>query len=198
MGESRSAKKSPPLLCINKLSFFFLSAINQTLVPQVPHLFTVWWIQWNRENPVAYPLPAAFRPISDSEHQYYEMILTLPDEVNRAAETLWDSKYQPLLILMLTMHLSRPKHRNAVQHPTPTTDFAKTFVRSFAQLAPRGAEIALRVVELGHKMLDGRSEFLFDHGNSDPWEVGNLDWYLDGELRGEMGERDFFGLGMTR
>jgi hypothetical protein len=128
--------------------------------------------------------------MSDSERQYYELIPPLPDKVSHAAEVLWESKYQPLLVLMLNMHLSRPKHRNAVQHPTPTTDFAKTFVRSFARLAPRGVRVALNIVELGWRKMqdrDGQFEFLFDHGSSDPWEIGNLDWYLDEELQGETG-----------
>jgi hypothetical protein len=97
--------------------------------------------------------------MSDSELQYYEYIPTLPDEVNRAAQTLWDSKYQPLLILMLTMHLSRPKHRNAVQHLTPPAGFAKAFIGSFAQLAPRGVEVVMHAI----KMQDRRFEFLVDH-----------------------------------
>ena len=151
----------------------------------------MWWIQWNREDPVAYPLPNAFGSMSDSERQYYGYIPTLPDEVHRAADALWDSKYQPLLHVMLTMHLSRPKHRNIVQHPTPTIDFAKTFIHSFARLAPRGVEIAMHIVDSGYKMQDGRFEFLFDHGNSDSWEMENLDWYLDGEIQGGIGERDF-------
>jgi hypothetical protein len=128
--------------------------------------------------------------MSDSELQYYEYIPTLTEEVNRAAQTLWDSKYQPLLVLMLTMHLSRPKYRNAVQHPTPPAGFAKAFVGSFARLAPRGVEVAMQVVDLGYKMMDGRFEFLFDHGRSDPWERGNLDWYLDAALRGGIGEEE--------
>ena len=93
------------------------------------------------------------------------------------------------------MHLSRPKHRNAVQHPTPPIGFAKTFVRSFAQLAPRGVEIAMHIVELGHKIQDRRFEYLFEHElNPDPWEIGNLDWYLDGELQGGLDERDLLAL----
>jgi len=149
----------------------------------VPHLLAVWWIQWNKEDPVAYPLPPAFRPISDSQRQYYELIPTLSEDVNHAAEMLWTSKYQPLLILMLTMHLSRPKHRNVVQHPTPPASFAKAFVHSSAQLAQRGIEIATHIIDSGNKIQDRRFEFLFDHGDMDPWEIGNLDRYLDGVLQ---------------
>jgi hypothetical protein len=146
------------------------------------------------ENPIAYPLPAAFQPISNSERQYYQLIPTLPDNVDHAAETLWNSKYRPLLILMLTMHLSRPKHRNSIQHPTPPISFAKAFVRSSTQLSRRGVEIATHVIQSGHKMQDGRFEFLFEHESLDPWERGNLDRYLDGELEGGLGERSLLAV----
>ena len=97
-------------------------------------------------------------------------------------------------MLMLIMHLSRPKHRNAVQHPTPPASFAKAFVHSSAQLAQRGVEIATHIIESGHKIEDRRFEFLFDHGDIDPWEIGNLDRYLDGVLQSGIDDEELLFL----
>jgi hypothetical protein len=67
-------------------------------------------------------------------------------------------------------------------------------VRSSTQLSRRGVEIATHVIQSGHKMQDGRFEFLFEHESLDPWERGNLDRYLDGELEGGLGERSLLAV----
>jgi hypothetical protein len=147
----------------------------------VPYLFTLWWLKWNRTDPLAYPLPAIFSSLSDLEVEQYHSV-TLLVEYDHAVTALWDAgHYNPLLLLMLRLFLSRPEERNNCQHPPPTSDFARSFLKKSLLLAKQDLSATSLIIDSGTLKEKDELKFFFRH--EDGREVVDQNKKLDQALR---------------
>ena len=125
----------------------------------VPRLFTQWWLYWNSEHPNDFPLPDSFSLLSESEiTEYLQVSPCLPLRMNEALEQLWESSLRDNIELMLVCFFSRPKGRNCIQHPTPTADFAQSYLTSYSNLTEVQKSRANNIIENG-KNSDGMFYF---------------------------------------
>jgi len=127
----------------------------------VPYLFTNWWLSWNARFPDTYPLPKAFDTFSETDIADFLSRRALTDEINEAAELLWNSSLRPTIELMLFLYHKRPKGRNELQHPIPPAAFAHSFVTSvdgYSRLSKKQKRAAQSIIDNGRKR-DG--SFLF-------------------------------------
>ena len=102
-------------------------------------------MQWNRESPEQYPLPAALPSFSEEPKDGYCQA-RLPTNINEAAENLWNSQ-QSVIELMLKLYHMRPKGGNEIQHPAPLSMSAFEFIQSNSNITEQEKPTARLVVE---------------------------------------------------
>jgi hypothetical protein len=146
-------------------------------------------LQWNDLDENQYSLMLVFSQLPYSVlNQYFST--TVPYNVNDAAHRIWDSELQPFIKLMVDFYLSRPSERNTVQHPSPTTSFAETYIRSLPHLSSQAIKVILHVIQAGMKGSGANVEPLFSH--EEEVEVGNLDSLLDIESDSGLANEQMF------
>jgi len=111
----------------------------------VPLFFTKWWIQWNRELPEQFPLPAALPSFSEEEQDVH-CRERLPTNINEAAENLWESQHSTIE-LMLELYHMRSKSYNGIQRTAPSSTSAIQFIWSNPHLSEEEKVMATLVVE---------------------------------------------------
>ena len=124
----------------------------------VPFLFTQWWLTSNYDDPVTYPLPKVFDPLSEDDISEYVTRRPLADEINEATDFLWNSFLQPDIELMLMFYHKRLTGRNFLQHPTPSAAFAHSFLTSDASYSEEQKHQIKLIINEGRRQ-DGT--FLF-------------------------------------
>ena len=134
----------------------------------MPHLFTQWWLFWNASCPQAFPkLPEALDSLTEREKADLQSRPALPRIIDKAAEALWASKYQPVIELMLMFYHARPNIRNGVQHPTPSATFARSFIRSCPEFTENGSlKLLESIIDTGKRYEHGQWVSLFNHGTT--------------------------------
>ena len=124
----------------------------------VPFLFTQWWLTSNYDDPVTYPLPKVFDPLSEDDISEYVTRRSLTVEICEAADLLWKSSLQPAIELMLMFYHKRLESRNIFQHPTPSAAFAHSILTSDASYSEEQKHQIKLIINEGRRQ-DGT--FLF-------------------------------------
>ena len=119
-------------------------------------------MSWVRAHP-SEALPLAFKSFSEEDISNYQSRGPLTPEINDAAEVLWYSSHQDIIHLMLICYHKRPRTRNNMQHPVPSTAFALSFLDSDLGLSEAQKLSARSIINCGKK---GDGALLFDHNTS--------------------------------
>lgn len=160
----------------------------------MPHILTLWWVHWSG-HVSEYTLPSAFANLTDLELDKYRGMSELPREIDNAITVLWASKCQPLLDLLLHLHLSHHEDRNTIQHPAPPPEFAKMFVGTL-NLPPEYRHAVSLMIQSGtKKQKNNKPQFLFNYPdrNVEDHEDESLDMELKALVEEILGGRDSKG-----
>lgn len=120
------------------------------------------------EDPTNYPLPLSLSELAMSSPRAYNSYTTmppLPTHVETAILALWESRWRPLLDLMLIFHIGRDETRNLIQHPPPTRQFAMAYIKTFGGLSDKDRAAASLLICLSNSEKDGISRPTFDLGD---------------------------------
>ena len=131
----------------------------------MPQLFTQWWVFWHKTAPEDFPkLPSALASLRDREWDFYLSRKPLIQKVHEAAKTIWDSDHQSAIEAMLLIYHMRPKERNSIQCPVPSTASAHEFVNSNPTITEEQKTTMKFVIDNGTKWeSSGEVVFLFSH-----------------------------------
>ena len=131
----------------------------------MPQLFTQWWVFWHRTAPEDFPeLPSALASLSEEEQADYLSRKPLIRKVHKAAESIWDSDHRSTIEVMLLIYHMRPKERNSIQRPVPSTVSAHEFVNSNPTITEEQKTTMKFVIDNGTKWeSSGEEVFLFSH-----------------------------------
>jgi hypothetical protein len=111
-------------------------------------------------------LPTALSLLTEREKADLLSRPELPLGISQAAEALWNSEYQSLIDLMLVFFHVRPKARNSIQHPRPSTAFVHSYVDSKYVLAPEHDVLLRSIIDEGQRHEGGEWVPLFDHNTT--------------------------------
>jgi hypothetical protein len=151
----------------------------------VPHIYTLWWVKSYQYKPKEFPLPAPlseFRVRSPHAYTLYTKMKSLEPPIETGISVLWESRYQPLLDMMLVFHLQRDDKRNAFQHPAPTRQFAMEYIKTLKGLSSDDLVAAVLLIKLSSSYQDGIPSPLFklDHSEgSNDMDDMELDLYTE-------------------
>jgi hypothetical protein len=117
----------------------------------------------NADNLQLYPLPESLNLLPERDKADY-LSRTLPNKINDAAQALWESKYYPIIFLMLGYYHMRPKGQNDVQHPTPSATFAHSIMQDY-QSTEEEKSLVGAIINTGTRRNSpgGPLVYLFEH-----------------------------------
>ena len=139
-----------------------------TIGPTVPQLFTQWWLYWHNADPLKFPLPSVLGSSLSEQMVVFLSRGALDPEVDTATEFIWET-YQSSIEIMLLIYHMRPKDRNRIPHPLPSTTSAYEFMNSNPNITEADKEIVRFVIEYGTRLRStGEEEFLFNHNTPTP------------------------------